>query len=124
MLAVQNHNGTWSAPKGHLEIKEQPENELTIESYVEVAFRELLEEVNMKFISAHREKVITKENIGQYLSLQTSKLLRCELPDKNKPGKSRYIHLFVVDIDKENWQFTLNDKKENQVLKNLCIKKS
>ncbi|CAF4918866.1 unnamed protein product, partial [Rotaria sp. Silwood1] len=118
ILGVQNHYGTWSPPKGHPKIK----NDGTLETPWETLLRELCEELSIRLKRSKREKIINKENIDHFLSLNKDNFLQCRVdsrPDTN--DRSRLIGLLIVPVDEKKWRFRLKDYKENKACEWLNI---
>ncbi|CAF4178908.1 unnamed protein product, partial [Rotaria sordida] len=118
VLGVQNYYGTWSAPKGHLKIK----NDGTLEIPWETLLRELFEELSIKLKRSKSEKTINTENIGHFLALNKDNFLQCRLESRPGTGDGlRLIGLLIVHVDEKIWKFSLKDNKENKAIKWLNI---
>ncbi len=118
-MAVQNYFGTWSAPKGHREIKKNGELETPWEAFL----RELFEEISIKYKNKNKRPItLKKEHIGHYIALNQNIYHDDYVdlqPDTNDRG--RFIRLFFNRIDETNMQFDLVDHKENLVIVNLLF---
>jgi ADP-ribose pyrophosphatase YjhB (NUDIX family) len=111
VLGVQNHNGTWSAVKGHRRIK----NDGTLETPWETCLRELFEELSIKLETNKRKKTITKENIG-LLAINKTNFVQYHVDSKRGTNdRLRLIGLFYVHIDEKKFKFSLKDNKENKM---------
>ncbi|CAF1323776.1 unnamed protein product [Adineta steineri] len=115
IFAVQNHKGTWSAPKGHSELKANDE----WETPKETCLREICEELKIKLINSN--KTLTLHDIDQYFRLDTCLYLECFIKMNNN-NCGRQVGLFVIHIDENKFNIELLDKKENQNCKwfELC----
>lgn len=106
-MGVQNHSGTWSAPKGKKKVNDNDEWETTKEA----SPREILEEVKITHIKTKQQ--ITVENMNQYFNLDECLYLEC-IVDNYAEG--RRIGLCVIHVNEEEFKFELGNKKENQVI--------
>ena len=112
VLAVRNHHGTWSAPKGHLRIKDNGQLEIPLEA----SPRELFEETSIRLKRSKRTKQITANNYQQLISLKMIIYLECNLDlERASNDGNRRIGLYLCHIDDRRLKFRLKDMKENQV---------
>ncbi|CAF0819655.1 unnamed protein product [Adineta steineri] len=118
ILAVQNYQGTWSAPKGHPKYKDDG----TLEIPSETVSRESCEELLITCKRNKRKLTINKDNLDHFFGLNNDNFLECRFNDR--PGTNdglRQIGLFVVRVDETKWTFSLKDNKENRACEWLNI---
>ncbi|CAF1040893.1 unnamed protein product [Adineta steineri] len=111
ILGVQNHYGTWSAPKGHPKIKDDG----TLEIPLETILRELFEELFIEFEEDKTQITINKNNIDQHLDLNKDNFVGCGFNSRTDIDDGiRHIGLLAVRADEKKWKFSLKDNKENK----------
>ncbi len=117
-MGVQNHYGTWSAPKGHPKLK----SDGTLETSSETLLRELFEELSIKFKRSKREKTINKDNIDRFLALNKDNFLECYIASgSGNDNGLRRIGLLIVPVDESIWKFSLKNNEENKVIINTFL---
>ncbi len=117
-MAVQNHFGTWSAPKGHRKINKNSELETSWETFS----RELFEEMSITLKTMKGTTEIKENNIDDIISMNPNIYLQLRVGTKrDKNDRKRIIGLFFIRIDERNLHFELADQIENQVCVNLLF---
>ncbi len=118
VFAVQNHYGTWSAPKGHRKIDENAKLEIPWET----SWRETFEEISIKLKGENMRELTINEILVGFLKMDQIVYLECHL--ESKPGsndRTRQIGLFVIPINGNELEFSLKNYKENQVIMNILF---
>ncbi len=117
-MAVQNHYGTWSAPKGHRKIKENG-----VETAWETFLREFLEEISVIFKGKKIRKILTQESIIRFIVWNKEKIyLECKMDKvRGMNDRLRTIGLFFIRINEKKLKFKLTNENENKVFMNFFL---
>lgn len=107
---MQDHNGEWSAPKGHRKINANYQ----LETIKETATRKFNQEVRVT--NRITNEIYNFYDIDKEHHFECRKYLEFSFDDIRRRDIPQSIGLFIIEIDESKLTFDLPDTFENQVI--------